>query len=251
MSKKPVLINNLGINEEGFSIELILNYLFGKRNILAFDEEVIYNRGDVVLFIQEDGSKILQQPIVNNVTGEYDPKLWGKVTVSEQINTDIANKQMVYIGERPPKYPNNMLWFNPLEYSDSSRLDDLGNDTSLDGSRTEDAVIVFSSTEPKDYRTRMWIRPIEPPKVDFEFDIEGLELAFITGEKDITVGPSNPDEFILWGDTDGYEPIEVSGFHDEANIKFDGEGVSYGTEPSETANIWLDTSELSQQGGDL
>lgn len=243
---KPILLRDISKTDTGFFIELVSNYLFGDRTIELFDENKLYNKGDVVLFIDEDGNKILRQPIKNNVTGEYNPELWEKITISELINIDRRNKEIIQVAVRPPKSINNMIWVNPLEYSSSDRLDDIGNDDSLDSSRTEDGTIEFSSTTPQDDDNRMWIRPINV-RTDYEFDIEGLELAFVTGVSDIKFSATTPEDGeSVWGEQSSEVLISglsvVPGEHDETNVKFAGNEISFGTTATSGSTLWFDTT---------
>lgn len=245
-AERPILLRDVSKTDTGFFMELVSNYLFGDRTIELFDENRIYNKGDVVLFVDEDGNKVLRQPIVNNVTGEYNSELWEKITISELINIDRRNKEIIEINVRQPKSINNMIWVNPLEYSTNDKLDDLGNDTSLDTTKTEDGTIIFSSITPQDDDNRMWIRPINV-KTDYEFDIEGLELAFVKGLSDIKISDVQPEDGeTIWGDISQEAVITnisvVPGEHDETNIKFAGSEVAFGENATEGATLWFDTT---------
>ena len=102
MSVKFNLVKKI-IREDSIKInQLILSTLFGNTMPEIYNETKIYNKGDTVLVLQEDGTYKLVTITKDNITGPYDPEEWSDVSFTDifkdssiitQNNTTIINIQ--------------------------------------------------------------------------------------------------------------------------------------------------------------
>ena len=83
MSVKFNLVKKI-IREDSINInQLILSTLFGNTMPEIYNETKIYNKGDTVLVLQEDGTYKLVTITKDNITGPYDPEEWTDVSFTD------------------------------------------------------------------------------------------------------------------------------------------------------------------------
>ena len=102
MAVKFNLVKKL-VREDSVNInQLIISTLFGSLLPEIYDEDKVYNKGDSVIIIDENGKYKLVTITKDNVSGPYDPDIWHDVSFTDifkdssiitQNNTIIKNSQ--------------------------------------------------------------------------------------------------------------------------------------------------------------
>ncbi len=63
--------------------QLVTSTIFGTIFPDFYDETKIYNKGDLILSIDENGNYVILVCLKDNVTGPFDPKYWAKVSFAD------------------------------------------------------------------------------------------------------------------------------------------------------------------------
>lgn len=115
---KLTLIKKLVSTEAVNSYQLILNALFGNKIPEEYNSDKIYDKGDPILVINQDGSYILQVSKEPNVTGPYDVSKWNTVSFTDLFKEgsalDIDFSKAVQVSDTKPKSKDNIIWLQPF-----------------------------------------------------------------------------------------------------------------------------------------
>lgn len=99
--------------------QLYFNFIFGDKIPDMYDENKIYNTGDIILRLNENNVYEIFSCTTDNTTGPFNPIYWQKVSLTEIIkNGDIINggggKDLIILSDNTPTEKNNKIWLKPL-----------------------------------------------------------------------------------------------------------------------------------------
>jgi hypothetical protein len=95
----------------------------------AYDPTKVYNIDDKCVYVTDEGEVIIIACLANNVTGDFDGRLWEEWSVFDELKglyTDYAVVSM----ERP-QLRRNKLWFKITDKNAQEIIDSLGLDNNM------------------------------------------------------------------------------------------------------------------------
>lgn len=203
MAAKLTFIKKLVREEVVNTNQLIINSLFGNMLPDPYDENKVYNKGDVIVRLKDDGNYELLVCDKNNVTGPFNEDNWSPISFTDlfkdssvilQNNTSIKNIQEGMADDLATLVYNlagildNKMEFNQIYRENFRNLDNINliNGNFEMGFVESNNILEFQMNEPKEIQ-------FKPIKVKLKHFIEIIGTVGI--ECDITFNALDNDPF--------------------------------------------------------
>ena len=160
-------------------LELMKSYIFGDKKIEIYDEDKIYNKGDIIVsYNPSTGKTEVIQAKEDNITGPFDETKWENTSI---INTVGAGKidNMIIIDSEDKSTDDTRVWFQiqgmkdfhpgydliPYDHYSANMSEDLFPIEEIGKAPEEDVKMYFTAIEKE--ASDQYIKPgIKPEKLE-------------------------------------------------------------------------------------
>ena len=98
--------------------QLLFSYIFGDDIPALYDENKIYNTGDVILHLNENDVYEILGAKEDEITGPFNEEYWQKISLTDIIkDADILNgggRNVIIISDVQPDIKSNKIWLKPI-----------------------------------------------------------------------------------------------------------------------------------------
>ena len=99
--------------------QLYYSFIFGDNIPGMYDENRIYNSGDVILYLNENNVYDILASKEDEVTGPFNEEYWQRISLTDIVKDgDILNgggKNVIIVSDTQPEVKSNKLWMKPIK----------------------------------------------------------------------------------------------------------------------------------------
>lgn len=93
-------------------LEIMKTYMFGDKKIEIYDEDKIYNKGDIIVsFNPNTGKTDVIQATEDNITGPFDESKWENTSIINTVHAGKIDNMIVIDSEESSTTPETKVWF--------------------------------------------------------------------------------------------------------------------------------------------